>query len=275
MAFPYRGINNKKARKAPKAYGKPGKFPKKKASPRHILGVLAALFWLAALILGAFTLVGCISPSMEKLYVADLATNDTYAVNFRVGFFGGCLSMTNTTSGPSISDDGGATAHTQCVTNMRIKDNDDLGDQLINDWPTTDAATAELKSSLNKTLDLARHLQADVFPASPPTTHVVFLLISGILLFALSTNQSGKRGYKMMLVAGVLMGAFALALGYLASMGALRALNALVDGDWEVEQKGMGGEGVTVQRAGRLWYVQLAQLVLVSAFYVFMGMMFV
>ncbi|KAF9641204.1 hypothetical protein BFW01_g563 [Lasiodiplodia theobromae] len=275
MAFPYRGINNKKTRKTPKAaYNKPGKFPKKKASPRHFLGVLAALFYLAAFILGAFTLVGCISPSMEKLYVTELATNDTYAVNLRVGFFGGCLSMTNTTSGPSISDSG-ESAHTQCVTNMRIKDNDDLGDQLLDDWPITSAAKDELESSLNKTLDLARHLQADVFPASPPTTHVVFLLISGILLFALSTNQSNKRGYKMMLVAGVLMGAFALALGYLASLGALRALNALVDGDWEVEQKGMGAEGVTVQRAGTLWYVQLAQLVLVSAFYVFMGMMFV
>lgn len=52
MAFPYRGVNNKKTRKAPKGNGKMGKFPKKKASPRHILGVLAALFWLAALILG-------------------------------------------------------------------------------------------------------------------------------------------------------------------------------------------------------------------------------
>ncbi|KAF4544309.1 uncharacterized protein LTHEOB_6427 [Lasiodiplodia theobromae] len=212
---------------------------------------------------------------MEKLYVADLGTNDTYAVNLRVGFFGGCLSMTNTTSGPSISDGSGATAHTQCVTNMRIKDNNDLGDQLLDDWPITSAASASLRSSLNQTLGLARHLQTDVFPASPPTTHVVFLLISGILLFALSTNQSSKRGYKMLLVAGVLMGAFALALGYLASMGALRALNALVDGDWEVERKGVGAEGVTVQRAGRLWYMQLAQLVLVSAFYVFMGMMFV
>lgn len=184
--------------------------------------------------------------------------------------------MTNTTSGPSISaDTGGESAHTQCVTNMRIKDNDDLTDQLLDDWSVTEAAAAELKSSLNKTLDLARHLQDDVFPASPPTTHVIFLLISGVLLFALSTNPSGKRGYKMMLVAGVLMGAFALALVYLASMGALRSLNALVDGDWEIERQSLGGNGVTVQRAGRLWYVQLAQLVLVSAFYVFMGMMFV
>lgn len=34
---------------------------------------------------------------MEKLYVADLATNDTYAVNFRVGFFGKPHSLSTTT----------------------------------------------------------------------------------------------------------------------------------------------------------------------------------
>lgn len=34
------------------------------------------------------TLVGCISPNMEKLYVADLGVNQTYNVNFRIGFYG-------------------------------------------------------------------------------------------------------------------------------------------------------------------------------------------
>ncbi|EOD43083.1 hypothetical protein UCRNP2_10230 [Neofusicoccum parvum UCRNP2] len=276
MAFPYRGLNNKKTRRAPKANGGTGKFPKKKkASSRHILGVLSVLLWLTALILGVFTLVGCISPNMEKLYVAELGTNDTYNVNFRVGFFGGCLSMTNTTNGVGISDNSSQTSHTQCVVNMRIKDNDDLSDQLLDDWTVTDAAKAELNSSLTKTITLARHLQNDVFPASPPTAHVILLLISGILLFALSTNQSGKRGYKVALVMGVLCGAFALALVFLASIGALRSLNALVDGDWSIKMQSLGGDDVTVNRAGRLWYLQLAQVVLVSAVYILMGLMFV
>ncbi|KAF4311775.1 hypothetical protein GTA08_BOTSDO12563 [Botryosphaeria dothidea] len=276
MRFPYQGVNNRKAKRVPKANGGKAKFPKKKKTfPRRLLGGLSAVLWVVALICGVFALVGCLSPKMEGLYIAQLGTNNTYNVNFRVGFFGGCLSMTNTTGGVGISDNSSETSHTQCVMNMRLKDDDDLSDQLLDDWTVTDAAKAELNSSLTKTITLARHLQNNVFPASPPTAHIIFLLISGILLFALSTNQSGKRGYKIALVLGVLGGAFALALIYLASIGALRSLNALVDGDWSVETQSLGGAGVTVQRAEKLWYVQLAQVVLVSAFYVFMGLMFV
>lgn len=53
MRFPYQGVNNRKAKRAPKANGGKGKFPKKKkASPRHLLGVLSAVLWLTALALG-------------------------------------------------------------------------------------------------------------------------------------------------------------------------------------------------------------------------------
>lgn len=175
--------------------------------------------------------------------------------------------MTNTT--------GGEPSHTQCVMNMRVKDDDDLSDQLLDDWSISDAASAELKSALETTVGLARHLQNDVFPAVSPTTHVAFLLISGIALFALSTNQSGKRGYKFALVLGVLFGAFALALVYLANLGALHSFNALVNGNSSIETNGVGAGEVTVHRAGTLWHVQLAQLVLVSGFYILMGLMFV
>ncbi|EKG15402.1 hypothetical protein MPH_07453 [Macrophomina phaseolina MS6] len=212
---------------------------------------------------------------MDDFYVAELGTNNSYNANFRVGFFGGCLSMANTTGGAGISDSSSEPSHTQCVMNMRLKDDDDLSDQLLDDWAVTDAAKAELSASLAKTISLARHLQNDVFPASPPTTHLVFLLVSGILLFALSINQSGKRAYKAALTLGVLIGAFALALIYLASVGALRSFNALVGGDSSFDTQSLSASGVTVHRATKLWYVQLGQVVLVSAFYIFMGLMFV
>lgn len=187
---------------------------------------------------------------------------------------GGCLNMTNPTGESlDISNSSSGNSHIQCVMNMRAKDDDDLSDQLLDDWSVTDAARAELNAALNETLPLARHLQRDVFLYSPPTAHLVLFLISGIMLFVASTNTSPKRGYKFALILAVLFGAFALTMVYLSAIGSQKALNALVDGNDRKETQGLSGD-VFVRRAGKLYAVQMGQLVCVSLFYILMGFMF-
>lgn len=182
--------------------------------------------------------------------------------------------MTNNTGGAAISSNTSDGTHTQCVINMHFKDDDDLTDQLTDDWTVTAEAKAALTSSLNETIWWARHLQGDVFPAAAPTVHVALFFISGIMLFVASTAQSPRRPYKFVLVLAVLIGAFALAMVFLSVVGSQQSLNALVDGDGDEESKEIRG-GVFVQRVGFLWYVQVAQVTFVSMFYVFIGMMFV
>ena len=183
--------------------------------------------------------------------------------------------MANITGGPSISSNNSLDdSQTNCVTNMRDKDIDSLSEELWEDLTLTDDAQAQLKTSLNETLPLARHLQEDVFHWAPPVFHLVLFTISGMMLFVAVTNSSSKRPYKSMVLLAVLFSGFALALAFVATIGSLQALNGLVDGDESKKTQWLGGN-IFVYRAGSLYYVQAIQVSLVAIFYTLMGIIFV
>jgi hypothetical protein len=158
--------------------------------------------------------------------------------------------------------------------NMRTADVDDLGEEFWEDLVLTDDARAQLKDTLNATLPLARHLQVDVFPWYPPVLHFVSFFISSIMLFVGLTSSSHKRRYKSALLLAALFGAFALALAFVAAIGSLQALNALVNGDRSKDAQWLDGD-IFIYRAEWLDRLQAGQVTVVAVFYAVMGIMFV
>ena len=137
----------------------------------------------------------------------------------------------------------------------------------------TDDTRAQLKDTLNATPPLARHLQTDVFYWYPPTLHFVFFFISSIMLLVGLTSSPHKRRYKSVLLVAALLSALALAMAFVAAIGSLQALNALVNGDKSKDAQSLNDD-IFIYRAEWLDHFQAGQVSVVAMFYVAMGVVF-
>lgn len=157
---------------------------------------------------------------------------------------------------------------------MRAIDVDDLSEEFWENIKLTGNAQVQLKTDLNETLPLAKHLQTDVFyPHLPVVSFILFILSSVVLLVCLASS-SPKRRYKLALVLGVLLGAFALATTFATAMGSLQVLNALMIGGRSKEVTQLDND-IFLSRGERLDLFQASQASLVGLFYSLVGIMFV
>jgi hypothetical protein len=261
-----RSQNHSKGKKFPKAT-KPSRW-------RYSSAIMASVLWLAALILGILMLSGCISDSgaLKRLYLAELRTNDTYDVRFRVGYFGGCLSMAkdsifnmNSTGSydSSLTNDN---SHSYCLKNLYSLDPDDVEEEFIEEFPVASDIKAHLKASLNQTLPLVRHLQKDVFHWSIPLFSVILFFIGGMLLLTLAISPNSKRVYKFWLVLALMLAAFAFALAFTSALGSKYAMKELVD---------ISHSSISIKRGKGLSTMHETQLALVAFCYIFLGLLYI
>lgn len=163
---------------------------------------------------------------------------------------------------------------THCVATMRTIDVDDLGEEFWEDLALTEEAQTQVIHTLNATIPLARHLQADVFHGSPPLLHIILFTFSGAMLFLVLAGSSHRRHYKLALMVAALLAASALALAFVTAIGSLQALNALVNGNGSKDAQSIDGK-VFIYRGKLLNHLQAVQLSVVAVFYTVMSIMFV
>ncbi|KAI2698343.1 hypothetical protein DTO013E5_1809 [Penicillium roqueforti] len=238
---------------------------------------LAVASYLLAISLGLYVLTSCAwtMADSNKIYLAELSTNTTYDISLRVGYFGGCLSVTDAAAVSSSDGNSSAQTFTNCVSNMRRKDLDDLSEEL---WEHLDhevsSAQSDVQTFLNTTLPQFKHLQDDVFFCEPPLVHALLFFISGIMLLVARTGTSRKKSYKAMLVIAITFSAFSLALALVTVLGTLQGMNALLDASSSGEQRDLG-DSLYLSRGKRMLGYQGALTGIVGVFYISMGVLFV
>lgn len=184
------------------------------------------------------------------------------------------MSVSNITGGPSISTDTSLEkTQTSCVQNMRVIDIDDLSEEFLENMVLAVDAQEHVKTTLNVSLPLVKHLQEDVFHSAPPVMSCILFFISTIILLVAITSQSHKRRYKSALVIGALVSAFALALAFVVVVGSLQGLNVLMNGNRFKMTQPIDG-GLFLERGSWLSHIQEAHLVLVTLFYTVIGIMY-
>jgi hypothetical protein len=214
------------------------------------------------------------TPTLGKLYLAEIRKNVTHDVKLRIGYFGGCVSVANIPNESGISiDDSSDPSQTHCVVNMRGHDEDDLSEEFWEGFDLDTPAMNSLNATLNEILPLVRHLQKDVFNYAAPLAHVVLFVVSAIMLGVAAVGSSARRGYRVALVLAVIVSAFALSLALDTALGSARALNALIDGNGDTEGRKLY-DGLYINRAHVLERIQAVQVSIVAVFYVIMGAMY-
>ncbi|OTA85834.1 hypothetical protein M434DRAFT_400058 [Hypoxylon sp. CO27-5] len=236
--------------------------------------LLYVLTFIAAVILGVFTLVGSVSTNtlIKNVYLAELHTNNTYDIHFQVGYFGGCVSMLTSTL-PSNAGNSSSSNNSMsyCVLNMRYKNDDDLKEEFWEKLNVTGSTRTELQDSLNQTVPITKHLQADVFTWDPPVLSYVFFIISSvILLFAMTHSARNPRFGLILLLVAVIFSSFALALALVATVGSLQAVNALVDGGTSTYAKDLG-DGLFIERGNTQQVIQDLFVFFITLFYFIAG----
>ncbi|KAJ5800998.1 uncharacterized protein N7518_003066 [Penicillium psychrosexuale] len=233
--------------------------------------------YLLAISLGLYILTSCAwtMADYNNTYLAELSTNATYDISLRVGYFGGCLSVTDAAAVSSSDGNSSAQTFTNCVSNMRRKDLDDLSEDL---WEHLDhevsGAQSDVQTFLNTTLPQFKHLQNDVFFCEPPLVHALLFFISGIMLLVARTGTSKRKSYKAMLVIAITFSAFSLALALVTVLGTLQGMNALLDTSSSGEQRDLG-DSLYISRGKRMLGYQGALTGIVGVFYISMGVLFV
>ncbi|EAU36840.1 predicted protein [Aspergillus terreus NIH2624] len=275
------------AKKAGKKTGKKT-TGKKKTTPSAIgnrkgkgaaclLVLLAVLSYLVALILGLYVMTGCMSTTAQSsnIYLAELSTNTTYDMSLRVGYFGGCVSVTELTEASYTGRNSSTQTSTHCVSNLRRKNLDDLSEDL---WEPLKLNSSTIQSSLqtflNTTLPQAKHLQENVFFCEPPLVHLLLFFVTGIMLFVAITGTSRKRSYRAMLVTAIALSAFSLALALVTVLGSLQSMNALLNTSASGAQRALG-DSLYISRGKAMQGVQGALVAIVAVFYLAMGVLFV
>ncbi|KAK8848534.1 hypothetical protein PGQ11_015014 [Apiospora arundinis] len=265
-----------------KANGRLGALKKQKKSAA--LAVFVFLTYIASIIMGGFIAGGCSTAMAKNLFLAELHVNQTHDIYFRVGYFGGCLSVANlnTSSTSTTNTSTSNEPQVHCVTNMRTTDPEDLGEEFWEDLHLPAATQASVQDALNATLPYTRQLQSEVFFWSPPVLHMAFFFLSGIILFVASTAASGaslqRPAYKAVVLTGVIMGAFALGLALTATIGTTQMLNSLLlplGGGSEAKTAIAAKAPVYMRRGGLLNGLQSGLVAVVTIFYVLIGALFV
>ncbi|KAJ5816355.1 hypothetical protein N7447_008588 [Penicillium robsamsonii] len=241
-----------------------------------LLVFLAVISYLVAIILGLYIMTSCISTTakVNEIYLAELSTNATSTISLRVGYFGGCVSVTE--GADAYSPDGNSTqTSTNCVSNMRRHDREELSEDLWEPLHLDSGSTqADVQSFLNTTLPQVKHLQEDVFFCQPPIAHVLLFFISGIMLLVARTGTSRKKSYKAMIVIALSLSAFALALALVTILGSLQGMNALLNSSSSGQQRDLGNS-LYISRDKGMLGLQGALVGIVVVFYVSMGVLFV
>ncbi|KAF4770602.1 hypothetical protein HAV15_012998 [Penicillium sp. str.  len=223
-----------------------------------------------------YIMTSCVSTkaNINDIYLAELSTNATSAISLRVGYFGGCVSVTE--GADAYSPDGNSTrTSTNCVSNMRRDDLEDLSEDLWEPLHLDSGSTqADVQSFLNTTLPQAKHLQEDVFFFEPPLVHILLFFISGIMLLVARTGTSRKKSYKAMMVIALSLSAFALALALVTVLGSLQGMNALLNSSSSGQQRDLG-DSLYISRDKGMLGLQGALVGIVVVFYVSMGVLFV
>ncbi|KAJ5422179.1 hypothetical protein N7491_010624 [Penicillium cf. griseofulvum] len=238
---------------------------------------LAVISYLVAIVLGLYIMTSCVSTKAKanEIYLAELLTNRTNDISLRVGYFGGCVSVTEAAATYSPDGNSSAQTSTHCVTNMRSKDLDELSEDL---WEPLDLASSstqsDVQSFLNTTLPQAKHLQENVFFFQPPLIHVLLFFVTGIMLLVARTGTSGKKSYKAMLLIAITLSAFSLALALVTVLGSLQGMNALLNSSASGEQRDLG-DSLYMSRGKNIQGLQGALVGIVVVFYVMMGALFV
>ncbi|KAJ5520074.1 hypothetical protein N7463_000527 [Penicillium fimorum] len=237
---------------------------------------LAVVSYLVAIILGLYIMTGCVSKTanVNDIYLAELSTNATSTMSLRVGYFGGCVSVTE--GADAYSADGNSTqTSTNCVSNMRRDDLEELSEDLWEPLHLDSGSTqANVQSFLNTTLPQAKHLQEDIFFFEPPLIHILLFFISGIMLLVARTGTSRKKSYKAMMVIALSFSAFALALALVTVLGSLQGMNALLNSSSSGQQRDLG-DSLYISRNRTMLGLQGALVGIVVVFYVSMGVLFV
>ncbi|GAQ08530.1 hypothetical protein ALT_5851 [Aspergillus lentulus] len=224
--------------------------------------------YLVAIVLGLYIVTGCVSTTAKanKIYLAEISTNKTYDMSLRVGYFGGCLSVTEAAGVSSPNGNSSAQTSTHCVSNMRRKDLDNLSEDL---WEPlalgSSGARSNVQSFLNTTLPQAKHLQENVFFCEPPLVHILLFFVSGIMLLVARTGTSRKKSYKAMLVIAITLSAFSLALALVTVLGSLQGMNALLNTSASGELRDLG-DSLYISRGKTIQAIQGALAGIVAVF---------
>ncbi|CAI7628857.1 unnamed protein product [Penicillium glandicola] len=237
---------------------------------------LTVVFYLVAIVLGLIVMTSCVwtKASANNIFLAEISTNATSDVSLRIGYFGGCVSITEAAE---ITSDGNSSTHTytSCVTNMHRSDLNELSEDL---WEplklNSSAALSDVQSFLNTTIPQAKHLQDNVFFYQPPLIHVLLFFISGIMLLVARTGASQRKSYKATIVISAALSAFALALALVTALGSLQGLNALLNSSVSGDEMDLG-DSFYISRGKRLEELQWALVGVVTVFYLLMGTLFV
>ncbi|KAK8108942.1 hypothetical protein PG984_014743 [Apiospora sp. TS-2023a] len=257
------------------------RVPKKRSSWAVV--TVAALAFLASIVIGCLISAGCISSGLNGLYLAELHVNQTHDVNLTVGYFGGCLSVANLTHpvGTNNETNNGTKGDplTHCVTNMRTTDPEDLGRELSEDLHLPADIQASVQDALNATVPYATQLQKQAFFWPPPVLQTVAFSFSGTILFVASTAEPSHRpGYKVSVLVGAILGAFGVGLALTEAVGLTQAFNGLLlsAGGPGAEVPGLASKNPAyIQRGDLVSRMQTGLAVVSALFYVFIGVMFV
>ncbi|KAI0160891.1 hypothetical protein GGR52DRAFT_576305 [Hypoxylon sp. FL1284] len=248
-----------------------GRSRRTKRLSRLVLALLTTSAFIAAVVLGAFVLVGCVSTSRatSDLFLAELHVNKTYDIRLRFGYFGGCVLMTGLPP-PAAGADSGAQSY--CVVNMRASSADDLSQEFREKLGLSDSPQAALAAALAA----AKHLQADVFAWEPPLVAVLLVVVSSLMLVVALTAASPRRRYKATLLVSALLGGLAVALALTTDIGSRQAANALLGGGAAATVAPLVlGDGILVQRTDLQYVVQDASAACTILLYVILGVLFV
>ncbi|KAL2854561.1 hypothetical protein BJX68DRAFT_264461 [Aspergillus pseudodeflectus] len=255
---------------------KPGVKGKKRKGGTCALACFAVLTYIVAIVLGVFVALGCINSSstIKGVYIAELHTNDTYDFSLRFGYFGGCVTVTQPSMETSSSGNRSSRIATNCLVSLRDQDLADVSESLwegldLNSRSTTDY----VQDQLNTTLPIIDHLQDDVFHWPVPVIHVALFTLSGAMLFAARAGSSGRRAWKGVLVLILVLSAFSLALSLATALGTLSSMNAILEGSLSRDELEIG-DGLYLSRGNTLQVMQTGLVVVVTLFYVFMGVLF-
>ncbi|KAL2834173.1 hypothetical protein BDW59DRAFT_168535 [Aspergillus cavernicola] len=284
-------LPRRKVKDGPKKKGKKTKTTgKKKPTSSTIVGrkrngsacllvFLVVFSYLIAIVLGAFVIASCVSTSanVNHIYLAELSRSETYDVSLRIGYFGGCVSVTETAAEEALSspnDNSSNQTSTHCVSSMRGRDLDDLSEEFWESLDTSPTTQSTVQSFLNAALPQAKYLQENVFFWHPPLLHFILFIITGIMLLVARTGTSKKRTYKAMIVTTIILSAFSLALALVTVLGSLQGLNALLNISASRDQWNLGN-GLFISRGDTMHGIQGALVGVAALFYVLMGALFV
>ena len=204
------------------------------------------------------------------------SSNGAYDIRLRIGYFGGCLSVANTTVDGSKEEQ--EDPQIRCLLNMHSYDLNDLAEELWEDFefPPNSTIQVAVEEAVKKMLPLAVQVQKTILLPALPLVATVLFFVGGVMLLVASTATSHKRRYKGSLLIAALFGAFAFGLALTMTVGVQQAISSIL---WAVNGDDDGlnaGHGEVVMERGTVLLGSLSGFAfLVAFFYVLMGAWFV